>query len=105
MNPALGYTSSGLSGHSHGRGIENWTGCRWLGLDDVFHAKGHAHGGGQSLGRLSVVISLTNPHLGDILDIDRWHGGVQGHLIEHTVNGSGEKDQSHAPDGLDIEVE
>lgn len=68
-------------------------------------AQRRSHDLGKSFAGLSGIMALSNPYLRDILGIDGGHGGVEGHPIEHAVNGGGEKDEGHALSRLNIQVE
>ena len=51
------------------------------------------------------LVSLSNPDLRDILGIDRWQRRVQGSWIERSIHSRWEKDQGHALDRLDMQLQ
>lgn len=59
----------------------------------------------QSLAVLAKVALLPNPNLRNVLGINRRLRRVQGHLIQHSMNGSGEKDQGHALLWLNAQIQ
>lgn len=59
----------------------------------------------QSFAVLTKVRLLPNPNLGHVLGINCWQCRMQGHLIQDSMNGGGEKDQGHALFGLDLQVQ
>jgi hypothetical protein len=86
-----------------------------LGQRSRYHHSTHGHRRGrlkrnphclqETLTRLTIVSRLSNPHLRNKFGINSRHGRMQGHFVQQAIDSSWEKDQGHAPAGLDFKVE